>query len=159
MRNPSARALEQAASDSRALAKAHASTPTWDEAKRELGSALTITDEPDGTRRGRITDHTPDKRHMKRWVAMTREWRRRSMDLGYEANARRERVWLRAPDGSLDHVGADSADSVARKRGLRPVVRWPRTPAFGPDGLTRAGHTHIGKPWPWQVATCPGCRR
>lgn len=158
MRLPSESELRRSAADTEAQGKVERAKPTWDALKSELGPALTMVETPDGKRDGRVVDTTPDKRYLKRLYAMGREAKRLEMDLGAEIHARTPDVALRDADGRLDFVKEHVADRAARKRGLRPVIRWGRPSLPDERGLWANGHTHLTEtPLPWVRATCPGC--
>lgn len=158
MQRPSESELKRSAADTEAQGKIERAKPTWDSFKSELGSALTVTETPDGKINGRVEDHTPDKRHLKRLYAMTREAKRLEMDLGAEIQSRSTFVPLRDKRGALDFIREDIADSTARKGGLRPVIRWGQPSQPDARGCWRNGHTHLNDdPAEWQRRGCPGC--
>lgn len=93
-----------------------AATPGWDDLKRELGSALTITHETDGTVRGSLDDHTPDKRHMRRFIQMTSEYRALDIEQGA----------INSCDPAVVERAAMSEEVGMKRRGERPRIRWGR---------------------------------
>ena len=137
MKLPSESELRRSDADTLAAGKIVRARPSWDSLKSELGSALTVTENADGTVNGRVVDHTPEKRYLKRLHAMGRESKRLECDLGAEIQSRTPMVALKDGRG-LDYVREDMADRVARKRNLRPVIKWGRPrerTVVGTDGL------------------------
>lgn len=158
MKLPSESELRRSASDTEAQGKIERAKPTWESLKSELGPALTVTTTPDGKVNGRVEDHTPDKRYLKRLHAMGREAKRLEMDLGAEIQSRSTFVPLREKSGSVDYVREEHAERSARKRGLLPVIRWGRPSQPDERGCWMNGHTHLNSdPSPAQRAGCPGC--
>ena len=160
MKLPSESELRRSDADTLAAGKIVRARPSWDSLKSELGSALTVTENADGTVSGRVTDHTPEKRYLKRLHAMGRESKRLECDLGAEIQARSATVAVRDAEGRLDYMREDVADRAARKRGLRPVIHWGTPSHPDASGLWANGHTHLTEtPLPWVRERCPGCRR
>jgi len=160
MRLPSESELKRSDSDTRAVGRIVAERPTWDSLASEFKGAIRITDHEDGTRTARIEDRTTDKRHLRRLRDMGRKSKALEAELGQEVHSRYAAVPLRLPDGSVEHARVVVAERAARKRGLRPVIRWGRPSQPDERGLWRNGHTHLAaEPLPWVRERCPGCCR
>jgi hypothetical protein len=108
--------------------------PTWDDLKSELGGALTITDNPDGTRDGRVEG----KDALKKLHAMTRQSANLSCEVGAEIHAADPKATLRDRDGRQRIVSARNAARAAAKFGLH------EKPYYGRPKLRR---TEDGKWW------------
>lgn len=116
--------------------------------KRELRGAV-ITEHADGKGMD-IHDPTPDKRYLKRLYDMQSEYRALDYDIGQESQLRTfpecDREGVRNKDGSIDILPGGTAEAVAKKKGLRPVIRWgrPRHRTVERNGLYRVYHAEPG---------------
>lgn len=117
----------------------------------------------------RYADEAKNDRVAQKLHDMTQPWRNSEIERGGEMNAAIENVTLRDRGGSAVTVPAAHAEAAARARGLRPFVRYGGIKVltdsegylwrdYGRPPLEPVGHTHLGKPWPHQRATCRGCR-
>jgi hypothetical protein len=120
-------------------------TPDWDTLKSELKGALTITENPDGTKDGRVEG----KAALRRLYELTRPSANLSVDLGGEINAAVPMATMRDREGRERIVPARNAARAAAKLGMhekpfwgRPSLRrdesgvwWRRRPdgSWGPD--------------------------
>lgn len=100
---------------------------------------------------------------MLRLYEMQSEYRALDYELGQESVARtfpeHERETLKGADGTLERLPGPLAEQAARKKGMRPLIRWGRASQPDEHGLWANGHTHLGEPWPWVRESCPGCGR
>lgn len=117
--------LKKAESDTLAAGKINRAKPTRDAINSEFGgkSDCAVTRNEHG-HITRIEDRSPDKRYLKRLYGMTREAKRLEMDLGQEIQSRKTFIPMKQADGSLDYLHEGHAEKTAKRRGLRPVIKW-----------------------------------
>jgi hypothetical protein len=112
---------------------------------------------PDGRWRVRIA--RPDlsaetnKRRMNEYNEMMAAKRAAQTEQSYEADADRSMISVRDRGGRLRRVPVE-VETTAAKKGFRAVIGVGRRRR----ALMRSQHTHMGEPWDWQRASCPGCR-
>ena len=107
------------AADAGLIRKREAAKPSVEEIKRELGSAAAgvVVDEA-GQVSGQVQGHDA----VRRLASMYGEWREHEVELGEKMNARIATDTL--SDGSV--VPAEHAEQAAKRKGLRPKIRWGR---------------------------------
>lgn len=117
--------------------------PDWATLKRELGSSLTVTENPDGSLDGRVVGAEAVRRA---WH-MTREAARIEAEAGAARNALVETATLRDRDGNERSVPARLAERTAKRAGLHEKPRWGRATRYKRDRDGRLWKRPHGGDW------------
>ena len=147
MKTPSPKQLEQAISDTAAVGRVRESGPDLDSLKSEFKDNLSVSENPDGTKKIVLNDHTSDKRLLHRLDSMFSERNDRDCDLGAELHARHPEVVMREPNGRERRVREEFQEAFERKSGARRPGQRFLTHRADPRHAQRCAHCGEFRYW------------
>lgn len=95
------------------------------------------------------------RRNRGRMSEMLKDYMRKTAEQSVTRNGLIPKVAMRTTDGLRREIPERLAGRAEHK-GFRVAAR-PKGRRLTP-GETFSGHTHMGEPYDWQKASCPGCR-